>query len=176
MTKSPHTSARDGGGPAGTRWSRQQLHSVPKTQPPPHPSPTPVACVPSPLTRRAPINSPPPCLRHTRAQPLQAQVSPIQKKHKNKQHNAMSPSIITEANQPLPAKSTVAQRKQANELRKVRRNINTCLCIFLNVSFSDVIFFKKCRSVTKCFPSFIRLSNRCWRREDVLVSTTVSLT
>lgn len=37
----------------------------------------------------------------------------------------MSPSIITEANQPLPTKSTVAQRKQANELRKVRRrNIN----------------------------------------------------
>lgn len=38
----------------------------------------------------------------------------------------MSPSIITEANQPLPTKSTVAQRKQANELRKVRRNINDC--------------------------------------------------
>ncbi|CAK6951189.1 transcription factor HES-2-like [Scomber scombrus] len=30
----------------------------------------------------------------------------------------MSPSITTEANQPLPARSTVAQRKQANELRK----------------------------------------------------------
>ncbi|XP_075898091.1 transcription factor HES-2-like [Nelusetta ayraudi] len=30
----------------------------------------------------------------------------------------MSPSIITEANQPLSARSTVAQRKQANELRK----------------------------------------------------------
>ncbi|XP_060931521.1 transcription factor HES-2-like [Limanda limanda] len=30
----------------------------------------------------------------------------------------MSPSIIVEANQPLPARSTVAQRKQANELRK----------------------------------------------------------
>ncbi|TWW56470.1 transcription factor HES-2.1 [Takifugu flavidus] len=30
----------------------------------------------------------------------------------------MSPSIITQANQPLPTKSTVAQRKQANELRK----------------------------------------------------------
>uniref|UniRef100_A0A8D3E3L3 Hes family bHLH transcription factor 2, tandem duplicate 2 n=1 Tax=Scophthalmus maximus TaxID=52904 RepID=A0A8D3E3L3_SCOMX len=32
--------------------------------------------------------------------------------------NEMSPSITTEANQPLPARSTVAQRKQANELRK----------------------------------------------------------
>lgn len=32
----------------------------------------------------------------------------------------MSPSIITEASQPLTARSTVAQRKQANELRKVR--------------------------------------------------------
>lgn len=32
----------------------------------------------------------------------------------------MSPSITTEADQPLPARSTVAQRKQANELRKVR--------------------------------------------------------
>ncbi|XP_061591002.1 transcription factor HES-2.1 [Cololabis saira] len=30
----------------------------------------------------------------------------------------MSPSITAEANQPLPARSTVAQRKQANELRK----------------------------------------------------------
>uniref|UniRef100_A0A3Q3X991 BHLH domain-containing protein n=1 Tax=Mola mola TaxID=94237 RepID=A0A3Q3X991_MOLML len=30
----------------------------------------------------------------------------------------MSPSITTEASQPLPARSTVAQRKQANELRK----------------------------------------------------------
>ncbi|XP_008316219.1 transcription factor HES-2 [Cynoglossus semilaevis] len=30
----------------------------------------------------------------------------------------MSPSIITEASQPLHARSTVAQRKQANELRK----------------------------------------------------------
>ncbi|KAM9751180.1 transcription factor HES-2-like [Menidia menidia] len=30
----------------------------------------------------------------------------------------MSPKITTEANQPLPARSTVAQRKQANELRK----------------------------------------------------------
>ncbi|XP_078110060.1 transcription factor HES-2-like [Sander vitreus] len=30
----------------------------------------------------------------------------------------MSPSITTEANQLLPARSTVAQRKQANELRK----------------------------------------------------------
>jgi len=32
----------------------------------------------------------------------------------------MSPSITTEADQPLAARSTVAQRKQANELRKVR--------------------------------------------------------
>ncbi|KAG7227015.1 hypothetical protein INR49_022361 [Caranx melampygus] len=31
----------------------------------------------------------------------------------------MSPSITTEASQPLPARSTVAQRKQANELRKI---------------------------------------------------------
>lgn len=38
----------------------------------------------------------------------------------------MSPSIITEANQPLSARSTVAQRKQANELRKVR-TISTTL-------------------------------------------------
>nr|XP_020471302.1 transcription factor HES-2 [Monopterus albus] len=30
----------------------------------------------------------------------------------------MSPSITAEASQPLPARSTVAQRKQANELRK----------------------------------------------------------
>ncbi|XP_013857097.1 transcription factor HES-2 [Austrofundulus limnaeus] len=30
----------------------------------------------------------------------------------------MSPSITPEASQPLPARSTVAQRKQANELRK----------------------------------------------------------
>ncbi|KAL3974269.1 beta-1,3-galactosyltransferase 2 [Sarotherodon galilaeus] len=30
----------------------------------------------------------------------------------------MSPSFTTEASQPLPARSTVAQRKQANELRK----------------------------------------------------------
>ncbi|XP_022054463.2 transcription factor HES-2.1 [Acanthochromis polyacanthus] len=30
----------------------------------------------------------------------------------------MSPSISTEASQPLPARSTVAQRKHANELRK----------------------------------------------------------
>lgn len=37
----------------------------------------------------------------------------------------MSPSIITEANQPLPARSTVAQRKQANELRKVRARKDT---------------------------------------------------
>lgn len=42
----------------------------------------------------------------------------------------MSPSVITEANQPLPAKSTVAQRKQANELRKVRRPMDVCLGSF----------------------------------------------
>ncbi|XP_047460792.1 transcription factor HES-2.1 [Mugil cephalus] len=30
----------------------------------------------------------------------------------------MTPSVTTEASQPLPARSTVAQRKQANELRK----------------------------------------------------------
>lgn len=46
----------------------------------------------------------------------------------------MSPSITTEANQPLSARSTVAQRKQANELRKVRKRDNyTALHISGNV-------------------------------------------
>lgn len=58
MTKSPHTSARDGS-PRETRWSIKQLQLFPKKQPLPTAVSTPLtsmACVPSPLTRRAPIN------------------------------------------------------------------------------------------------------------------------
>ena len=42
----------------------------------------------------------------------------------------MSPNITTEANQPLPARSTVAQRKQANELRKVRERDKLHDCLY----------------------------------------------
>lgn len=54
----------------------------------------------------------------------------------------MSPSIITEASQPLTARSTVAQRKQANELRKVRGEICTglhaLLCFLLLFVYVEV--------------------------------------
>lgn len=59
----------------------------------------------------------------------------------------MSPSIITEANQPLPTKSTVAQRKQANELRKVRRNINDCFF----TQMPNLLFWFLCTRITNCF-------------------------
>lgn len=56
----------------------------------------------------------------------------------------MSPSIITEANQPLTARSTVAQRKQANELRKVRRTTE-CAQTFL---FSNATLLESSRITT----------------------------
>lgn len=87
----------------------------------------------------------------------------------------MSPSIITEASQPLTARSTVAQRKQANELRKVRGEICTglhaLLCFLLLFVYVEV---QLNNMVVLFFPS--RLLNPYWRSEDALVSTTVSAT
>lgn len=54
----------------------------------------------------------------------------------------MSPSITTEASQPLPARSTVAQRKQANELRKVRKREKLHNSFILLEMFSDYVSFK----------------------------------
>lgn len=59
----------------------------------------------------------------------------------------MSPSIIAEANQPLTARSTVAQRKQANELRKVR-TISTTLP-------SLVFTLWKCSPINRCSLYFL---------------------
>lgn len=60
----------------------------------------------------------------------------------------MSPSITAEAKQPLPARSTVAQRKQANELRKVRKrqNVHVFQCaleLLLNqlLQSSEITYF-----------------------------------
>ncbi|XP_068589679.1 transcription factor HES-2-like [Cebidichthys violaceus] len=74
-----------------------------------------MACVPAPLTRWAHINRRlSSSAAHFSAAAPRASISP----QKAQQANEMSPSITTEAGQPLPARSTVAQRKQANELRK----------------------------------------------------------
>lgn len=82
--------------------------------------------------------------------------------------NEMSPNVTTEAGQPFPARSTVAQRKQANEMRKVR---DATLYWPGNVSCFDA---KVPPNNAHTLSS--RLSNPCWRREDVLALMTVSLT
>lgn len=121
--ETPHTSGRGWGavGPDGP--DRTSTH-LPKASPPPSPhpvsNPSRMAYVPSPLTRRAHINRRlSSSASHFSLDAPRASISPQQAQQQAE--NEMSPSITTEANQPFPARSTVAQRKQANELRKVRR-------------------------------------------------------
>ncbi|KAG7519263.1 Transcription factor HES-2 [Solea senegalensis] len=72
-------------------------------------------CVPSALTRWSHINR----RRSASASHFSsAAPSASSSHHKAQKKPEMSPSITTEASLPLPNRSTVAQRKQANELRK----------------------------------------------------------
>ncbi|XP_077940321.1 transcription factor HES-2.1 isoform X2 [Gasterosteus aculeatus] len=92
-----------------------QRQQPPPITPPPHHRT--MACVPAPLTRPAHINrrlSRSPAHFGTAAPRASTSTQKAQKQTANE----MSPTISTEADQPLPARSTVAQRKQANELRK----------------------------------------------------------
>ncbi|CAI5647100.1 unnamed protein product [Oreochromis niloticus] len=76
-----------------------------------------MACVPSPLTLRLHINRKlASSAAHFSSAAQEASIS--RQKAQQENANRMSPSFTTEASQPLPARSTVAQRKQANELRK----------------------------------------------------------
>lgn len=112
---------------AGAQWDQMvqtgpplisQRH--PPLSPPLVSNPSRMACVPSPLTRRTHINRRlSSSASHFSLAAPRASISP--QKAQQQAENEMSPSITTEANQPFPARSTVAQRKQANELRKVRR-------------------------------------------------------
>ncbi|XP_067383800.1 transcription factor HES-2-like [Channa argus] len=80
-------------------------------------TPSTMAYVPSPLTRRTHINrSLTSSASHFSQAAQRAKISPL--KSHQQAANEMSPSIATDANQPFPVRSTVAQRKQANELRK----------------------------------------------------------
>lgn len=81
-----------------------------------------VACVPSPLTPPGHINRKPVGFAAELSSAALIANIPLKRIKKN---NSMSPSISAEASQPLLARSTVAQRKQANELRKVRKT-NKC--------------------------------------------------
>ncbi|XP_068454397.1 LOW QUALITY PROTEIN: transcription factor HES-2-like [Clinocottus analis] len=76
-----------------------------------------MACVPAPLTRRGHINrrALQHCAHFSSAAPRASISTP---KAQQQAANEMSPSISIEADQLLAARSTVAQRKQANELRK----------------------------------------------------------
>lgn len=115
-----HTSGIDAGSHGGQMVQTGAPLISQRQQPPPiTPHHRTMACVPAPLTRPAQINrrlsrSP----AHFGAAAPRASTST--QKAQKQTANEMSPTISTEADQPLPARSTVAQRKQANELRKVR--------------------------------------------------------
>lgn len=136
-------------------------------------APAAMACVPSPLTLRLHINRKlASSAAHFSSAAQEASIS--RQKAQQENANRMSPSFTTEASQPLPARSTVAQRKQANELRKVRRRQTTTQLF--------VLFLEMCSALTLSVqPSnsveiiFCRLLNPCWRREDELASMTVSI-
>lgn len=128
--ETPHT--RDAGAQRGQMVQTRPLlisqGHRPLSQPP-----AAMACVPSPLTPRLHINR--------RASSSAAhfsfaaqEVTISRQKAQQEKANNMSPSFTTEASQPLPARSTVAQRKQANELRKVRRKWY----------YTDDFCYKKC--------------------------------
>ena len=114
--ETPHTSGRRVLGP--TRGQMVQTEAPLLSQGHrPHPF---LPLVPPALTRRAHINRKlASSASHFSSAAHRASISHPKAQHQ--EANNMSPSITSEANQPLPARSTVAQRKQANELRKVRK-------------------------------------------------------
>lgn len=125
--ETPHTSGRHRG-PVGPDGPDSSSTHLPEASPPLCQTPSAMACVPSPLTRRAHINRRlSSSAAHSSSAAPRESISP---QKAQQAANEMSPSIITEANQPLTARSTVAQRKQANELRKVRekQKPHSCLC------------------------------------------------
>lgn len=85
----------------------------------------------------------------------------------------MSPSIITEANQPLPTKSTVAQRKQANELRKVRSNRNDCFSFYSNAKLAILTLDKRTR-ITNCFLFFQTLKPLLEKRRRARINDSLT--
>lgn len=139
----PHTSGR-GRGPVGPDGPDRTSTHFPKASPPVS-NPSTMACVPSPLTRLTHINrrlfS---SASHFSSAAPRANISP--QKAQQQAENEMNPSITTEANQPFPARSTVAQRKQANELRKVRKREKLHSCLFKWKCF--LIWLFECSLIT----------------------------
>lgn len=142
--ETPHTSGRHRG-PVGPDGPDSSSTHLPEASPPLCQTPSGAACVPSPLTRRAHINRRlSSSAAHSSSAAPRESISPP--KAQQQAANEMSPSIITEANQPLTARSTVAQRKQANELRKVREKTETTY-LFM---YSKWGFFPPDLSLWKC--------------------------
>ena len=83
----------------------------------------------------------------------------------------MTPSVASETNESLPSRSTVAQRKEANELRRVSG-------IWRPID-SPSIAGTFCHPISENFPVtnvhfvfFLRLSSPCWKRKGEHASTT----